>query len=88
MLVNVIDFAMHNTTDTFSVPNTEDNYALIAANRFTRQIKFVQKFSFLANKEMHAPAFFIETLLIDYLEGIIATEESELFDYDEMVGVY
>ncbi len=46
MLVPTISFQMHSTDETFLVPNTEDNYAMIAANRFTRQIKLTKTFFF------------------------------------------
>lgn len=88
MLVQTITFGMHNTNEIFSVPNTADNYEIIAGNRFTRQIKFVEKFSFQATKEMKAPAFFIETLALDFIAQIAAIEESEMYNYDEMVGSF
>jgi hypothetical protein len=88
MLIQTIDFGMHNTSETYSVPNTEENYEIIAGNRFTRQIKFAQKFSFQATKEMKAPTFFIETLFAEYIDATVAIEESEIYNYDEMVGSF
>jgi hypothetical protein len=88
MLTQVIQFGMHNTDETFVVPNEEGNYELIASNRWTRQIKFMEMFSFQATKEMKAPSFFIEALVQEYVNEIVAIEEAELFDYDEMVGIY
>lgn len=88
MLVETIEFGMHGTDEKFVVPNTEENYEIIAGNRFTRQIHFAKSFSFQFNKEVKAPAFFIETLAAEYLDATVAIEESELFNYDEMVGIY
>lgn len=87
MLTPVIKFEMHNSADVFIVPSTDENYELIASNRWTRQIKFMEMFAFQAEKEMKAPSFFIETLVLDYLDDIVAIEEAEIYDYDEMVGI-
>jgi len=88
MLIQTIQFGMHNTDDTFIVPNTALNYELIAANRFTRQIHFVEMFNFLFDKQVKAPTFLIEELTQILLDEMVTIEESEPFDNDEMVGSY
>jgi inosine-uridine nucleoside N-ribohydrolase len=88
MLTNAIKFTMHNTDVTYVVLATEDNYAMIAANRYTRQIQIVEMFSFLFAKELNAPAFMIEQIVNEYLDEMTAIEESEEFANDEMVGTY
>lgn len=88
MLIETIEFGMHKSDETFVVPNTEENYEIIAGNRFTRQIHFTKTFDFQLKRTLHAPSFFIEALAIEFIEATVAIEESELFNYDEMVGIY
>jgi hypothetical protein len=88
MLTNAIKFSMHNTDVTYVVPATEDNFAMIAANRYTRQIQIVEMFSFQYTKELNAPAFMVEQIVNEYLEEMAAIEETEEFANDEMTGIY
>lgn len=60
MLVEVITFEIRNftedTSENFMVADTIENYEMIAAHRFTRQIQFVKKFDFQFENEMNIPA--------------------------------
>lgn len=92
-LVNAIEFEIHNfTTNTsvqFLIPDTNNNYELIAAQRFTRSIKFVKVFDFQYRKEVKAPAFILESLVMDYLESLNEMREGfDIIDSDEMVGAF
>lgn len=89
MLVDAISFEIRDfTTGTFEeflVPDTADNFALIAGHRFTRQIQFVKKFDFQYNHEHKAPAFMIESLFTQFMNA--HSTEFELDTVDEMYGV-
>ena len=59
MLIETITFDIHdfknNTTEQFLVSATEENYEMILAHHFTRNIKFTQTFNFQFEKEMRMP---------------------------------
>jgi hypothetical protein len=93
MLIETIEFEIHNfelhTDESYLVENTETNYALIAANKWTRNIHFTKTFHFQFEKENRTPEFIIEALEIavdDYLSEFEI--EFELDEVDEMVGTF
>ena len=60
MLIETIAFEIHdfttNTSEQFLVENTDDNWEMILAHKFTRQIKAGKTFNFQFEKEMNIPA--------------------------------
>lgn len=92
MLIPTISFDVHNftthQTESFLVEATEDNYELIAQQRFTRNIVISQMFDFQFARERKAPKFleFGNAILGSFAKY---TEiENELCDIDEMMGIY
>lgn len=91
MLVNTISFEIRDfTTNSFTeycVLATEDNYAAIAQQRFTRNIQIGQMFDFEYSRKQHAPKFVL------FANALILAFENEdnlldIDDVDEMVGTF
>lgn len=92
MLIPTIQFEIRNFSDNsfekFIVQDTELNYALIAANHFTRDIQFVNMFDFQYDREKKAPQF------VEFADAFThAVSENcggalEIDPIDEMVGTF
>jgi hypothetical protein len=90
MLVETIAFEIHDftkhTTQSFLVENTEENYAFIAQQRFTRSIRFGKVFDFQFEREYKAPKFleFAQAVADSFVAN---ASVMDLDDIDEMVGM-
>lgn len=95
MLIDTIAFEIRNFKtgefEEFLVENTELNYAAIAQNHFTRQIRFGKTFDFQFARERKAPKF------IEFAEAVswamIPMADDNFADVlidpiDEMVGTF
>jgi uncharacterized protein YwqG len=91
MLIETITFEIRNfnngTAEQYVVTNSQVNFELISAHRFTREISFTKMFSFEFIAKANYPKFieFGEAVAMAFVENY---DVAEIDDVDEMVGTY
>lgn len=91
MLIDTITFEIRNfatgSFQEFVVENTNANYTLIAAHRFTRSIRLTKMFDFEFTAKEKTPKFILfgEIVATAYFEN---KDVEELDLIDEMIGIY